>query len=143
MKKLTALVASALLTVSLQASSTEAAAEETLDDMPSKTGFLMSRTCVEEGRFADCRLETAFCGHTGCFKDWQPGDKVTGEIVLYVHDDGKAYTLDTSKLHMHELDEGIMRNEVEIVGPMKGDTIVAHKFTPPPPPKKSFFKGCL
>lgn len=143
MKTLTAIVASVALALSLHASSGEATPAETLDDMPSKTGFLTTKACVAEGRFTDCRLETAFCGYTGCFKEWEVGDKITGEIVLFVHDDGKAYDLDMTKLSKHELDEGINRNEVEIVGEISDGKIIAHKFTPPPPPKKSFFKGCL
>ena len=111
-----------------------------------KQGFLGAKSCVEKGIFADCALESYDCGTEGCFRKKEVGTKATKvELVLFVHDDGKYYKLDTSKVHMSEMDEGLSRNMVTISGEYdkRANTIVVREFKAPPPPKKSFFKGCL
>lgn len=111
-----------------------------------KKGFLATKWCVKNDMFADCRLETYHCGYEGCYKDWLPGDKNRGEIVLYVHDEGKIYNIKLSGVHMSELlDKAANRNEVTLIGNLSKDkkTIIVKDFKAPPPPKKSFFKGCL
>ncbi len=113
------------------------------EDMVTKKGFLTTKWCAENGYFADCRLETVVCGKGGCFRNWNFGDKMEEELVLYVHDELKTYQIKLDKIPRHELDEAINRNEVSFSGEIKGDTIIAHEFEAPPPPKKSFFKGCL
>ncbi len=140
MKAFSHILLAAFLALSLNASEK---ADEEMEDLPSKTGFLSTKWCVDGGYFSDCRLESFLCGEGGCYKKWNPGDEETAELVLFVHDEGKAYKLDISKLPRHELDEGVARNEVEIIGEIKDGTIIAHEFKAPPPPKKSFFKGCL
>ncbi len=110
-----------------------------------KKGFLTTKWCAENDMFKDCRLETAVCGYGGCFKNWEFGDPIKEELVLYVHDDGKYYRVSLDKISRSELDEAINRNEVTIIGSFdeKENTIHAIEFKAPPPPKKSFFKGCL
>ncbi len=135
MKKVLLAALMALLSTTLFASSEEI----------EKKGFLTTKWCAENDMFKDCRLETAVCGYAGCFKDWEFGDPIKEELVLYVHDDGKYYRVTLDKIHRSELDEAINRNEVTIIGSYdeKGDIIHAREFKAPPPPKKSFFKGCL
>ncbi|WP_024955004.1 hypothetical protein [Sulfurospirillum arcachonense] len=109
----------------------------------SKKGFLTSKWCANSGLFTDCRLESSVCGEGDCFKKWDFGDKVIDELVLFVHDEGKYYDIKLDGLQRYKLDVAINRNEVEIIGKLDGDTILATDFKSPPPPKKSFFKGCL
>ena len=112
----------------------------------SKQGFMASKACIEKGIFADCALESYACGSEGCFRNMEVGTKAPKvKLVLFVHDDGKYYNLDTSKIHMSEMDEGFARNMVTITGEYdkRANKIVVREFKAPPPPKKSFFKGCL
>lgn len=129
MKKMALLMA--LLAVSLCAESIE------------KKGFLTSKWCAQNGYFSDCRLESMVCGSGECFKSWEFGDKVTDELVLFVHNEQKSYAIDYSSIPRYKLDEPMNMNEVTITGELRGDTIVASGFKAPPPPQKSFFKGCL
>jgi hypothetical protein len=113
-----------------------------------KTGFLTTKWCVEQGLFKDCRLETIVCGEEGCNRTWNFGDKEKMNLVLYVHNEGKAYDihLNHDKLHpAHLIEEGINRNEVTMKGKVDENSnfIYADGYDAPPPPKKSFFKGCL
>lgn len=108
-----------------------------------KKGFLTSKWCAQNGYFSDCRLESLACGSGECFKSWEFGDKVTDELVLFVHNEQKSYAIDYSAIPRYKLDEPMNMNEVTISGELKGDTIVASGFKAPPPPQKSFFKGCL
>jgi hypothetical protein len=110
-----------------------------------KKGFLTSEWCVKNDLFKDCRLESYACGSEGCFAHWNFGDKVTGKMVLYVHDEGTYYNIDLGKIKAHELDEAKNANEVTFTGEYdpQTNTIHATEFKAPPPPKKSFFKGCL
>ena len=129
MKKIALLMA--LLAISVCAESIE------------KKGFLTSKWCAQNGYFSDCRLESMVCGSGECFKRWEFGDKVTDELVLFVHNEQKSYAIDYSSIPRYKLDEPMNMNEVTITGELRGDTIVASGFKAPPPPQKSFFKGCL
>lgn len=116
-----------------------------------KEGFLTTKWCAERGMFADCKTESVFCGYEGCYKDVEfKVDVDVKNIVLYVHDEGKYYHTkyphgkDGHGIHMgHFLESSMNRNEVTLIGKIKGDVIEVHDFKSPPPPKKSFFKGCL
>ncbi|WP_353661617.1 hypothetical protein [Hydrogenimonas sp. SS33] len=110
-----------------------------------KKGFLASEWCVKHDMFKDCRLESYACGSEGCFAHWKFGDRVTGKLVLFVHDEGKYYYVDLGKIEPSELDEAKNANEVTFTGHYdpRTNTIHATEFKAPPPPKKSFFKGCL
>lgn len=108
-----------------------------------KTGFLTSKWCAQNGYFSDCRLESLVCGYGECFKEWTFDQKIKDEIVLFVHDENKAYAIDYSAIPRYLLDEPMNRNSVSISGEVKGDTLVLKTFKAPPPPVKSFFKGCL
>ncbi|AOO66727.1 hypothetical protein [Sulfurospirillum halorespirans] len=129
MKKMTLLLV--LLAVSVCAESIE------------KKGFLTSKWCAQNGYFSDCRLESFVCGSGECFKSWEFGDNVTDELVLFVHNEQKIYTIDYSTISRYKLDEPMNRSDVTIMGELRGDTIIASGFKAPPPPQKSFFKGCL
>ncbi len=110
-----------------------------------KQGFLTIASCAAQGAFTDCYLENYACGSDGCFRTTEPGVQEDVQIVLYSHKDGITYKLDVSGIPASEIDEGINRNDVTIIGDYdpSTNTIVAHEFKAPPPPKKSFFKGCL
>ncbi|MDD3343940.1 MAG: hypothetical protein PHR87_10230 [Sulfurospirillaceae bacterium] len=108
-----------------------------------KKGFLTTKWCAERGYFSDCRLESTVCGSGDCFKTWEFGDPIKEELVLFVHDEGKIYLIDYSKIERYKLDEPMNVNGVTIVGQLKGDTIIASGYKAPPPATKSFFKGCL
>lgn len=133
MKKI-AMIASALL---VSAFASEGSFE--------KSGFLATAECIKTGDFTNCKLENYACGSDGCFRTTESGiDKMT-PLVLYSHDDGITYKLDTTNIPRHEMDEGVNRNAVSVTGEYDASTqtIVVQEFKAPPPPKKSFFKGCL
>lgn len=79
------------------------------------------------------------------FQKINPGESTNAPIALFVHATGKTYTIDTAKLKLSELREGMNKNGVVVVGTLDEatNTIKATEFKAPPPPKKSFFKGCL
>lgn len=107
-------------------------------------GFFTSSWCVERGKFADCPLETILCGYENCHRDWNFGDKENQKLVIFNHDEGKAYPLDFTHLKKkHEIDHAINRNLVIVHGEFKSGKIMVKEIVSPPPPKKSFFKGCL
>ena len=110
-----------------------------------KQGFLTIESCAAQGAFQDCYLENYICGTDGCYKKTEPGVLKDVNIVLYSHKDGITYKLDTSKIRAQDIDSGINRNDVTIIGDYDSSThtIYATEFKSPPPPKKSFFKGCL
>ncbi len=108
-----------------------------------KKGFLTSQWCAENGYFSDCRLESLVCGSGDCYKSWNFGDTMSDELVLFVHNEQKIYHIDYHAIPRYQLDEPMNRNDVTIIGDIKGDTIVATSFKAPPPAQKSFFKGCL
>ncbi len=93
-----------------------------------KKGFLATEECIKKGLFKDCRLDTT----------------VNSPFALYVHSEGVMYRIDPVDVPLHELDEGIGRNNVTIIGTLeKGNVIKATGYKAPPPEGKSFFKGCL
>jgi len=108
-------------------------------------GFLATPACVAQGSFSECYLENYACGTDDCFKKIEPGESTKPKLALFQHNTGKTYSIDTSKLKVSELGEGMNKNGVIIVGILdeKTNTINATEFKAPPPPKKSFFKGCL
>jgi hypothetical protein len=109
-------------------------------------GLLTTPACAAQGAFADCYLENYVCGSDGCFRTTEAG-VVTKEAkyALYQHNTGKVYTIDTSKLKLSDMRDGINKNGVVVLGTLDvaTNTINATEFKSPPPPKKSFFKGCL
>ncbi len=127
--------------------------ESVSEAVPEKTkevameGFMTTEWCAEQGMFRDCRMESIVCGEGGCYKHWEVGDKEKMNLVLYVHNDMKAYKIKPSKeFNIAEfLETSINRNAVTIKGSYDeaSNTIYATSFEAPPPPKKSFFKGCL
>ncbi len=110
-----------------------------------KEGFLTTQACAEQGTFKDCYMENYVCGSDGCFRTTEAGVDKKTPLVLYSHDDGMIYKLDTSNVPREQFDVGISRNGVAVIGEYDSSshTIVVHEFKAPPPPKKSFFKGCL
>jgi len=108
-------------------------------------GLLTTPGCAAQGAFADCYLENYTCGSDGCFKKTDPGVHTKPPLALFQHNTGKTYTIDTAKLKLSELGEGMNKNGVIVVGTLDTatNTIKATEFKAPPPPKKSFFKGCL
>jgi hypothetical protein len=108
-------------------------------------GLLTTPTCAAEGSFSSCYLENYSCGSDGCFKNIQPGETTHPKLALFQHNTGKVYNVDTTKLKVSELGEGMNKNGVVISGTLDEatNTILATEFKAPPPPKKSFFKGCL
>ena len=104
-------------------------------------GLLTTPGCAAQGAFADCYLENYVCGSDGCFRTTEAG----AAYALYQHNTGKVYTIDTSKLKMAEMRDGMNKNGVIVIGTLDvaTNTIKATEFKSPPPPKKSFFKGCL
>ncbi len=110
-----------------------------------KQGFLTIDSCAASGAFTDCYLENYICGSDGCFKEFEPGVFGDVQIVLYLHKEGHTYNIETSGVPAQDVDMGINRNEVTVIGEYdkETNTIYASEFQAPPPPKKSFFKGCL
>jgi len=110
-----------------------------------KEGFLTTESCAKAGAFRDCHMENYACGSDGCFEKTEVGVDNKTPLVLFSHDDGIIYKLDTAAVSRAEFDEGVSRNAVTIVGEFdaSSNTIHVQEFKAPPPPKKSFFKGCL
>ena len=108
-------------------------------------GLLTTPACAAQGAFADCYLENYSCGSDDCFKKITPGETTSPKLALFQHGTGKVYLVDTSKLKVSELGEGMNKNGVVISGILdkNTNTIAATEFKAPPPPTKSFFKGCL
>jgi hypothetical protein len=112
-----------------------------------KEGFLTTKWCANNGMFTNCRLETVFCGYEGCLKEMKEfKTDINGELVLYVHSEGKSYDLKfppTIKMYQ-VLKEALNKNEVTLTGQLdpKG-VLMVEEYEAPPPPKKEFFKGCL
>jgi hypothetical protein len=93
-----------------------------------KKGFLATEECIKKGQFKDCKLDTT----------------VNSPFALYVHSEGIMYKLEPSSVSLHELDEGIGKNNVTVIGTLeKGNLIKMRAYKSPPPEGKSFFKGCL
>jgi hypothetical protein len=117
------------------------------EELFEKQGFLTTKWCADQGLFMDCRLESVVCGEGGCFRNWEFGDAMRTELVVYVHADLQYYKISpVASLSMAEvIEKGINKDQVTIIGTydQKNNTIIASEFKAPPPPKKSFFKGCL
>ncbi len=93
-----------------------------------KKGFLATEECIKKGMFKDCKLDTT----------------VNSPIALYVHSEGMMYKLEPAEVSLHELDEGLNKNNVTVIGTLeKGNVIKIRSYKAPPPEGKSFFKGCL
>ncbi|MDY0116473.1 MAG: hypothetical protein RBR59_02725 [Sulfurimonadaceae bacterium] len=110
-----------------------------------KMGFLTVDSCAAQGAFLDCYLENYMCGTDGCFLENDAGVFTKVQLVLYSHEDGVSYNVDTRNIDMRHIDKGINRNDVTLIGDFNAatNTIIVKEFKAPPPPKKSFFKGCL
>jgi hypothetical protein len=110
-----------------------------------KVGFLTVEDCALKGTFTSCYSEAYVCGFEGCFKENDGGEMKPVQVVLFVHDEGKYYKVQLDGVKQYQLDEGIGRNIVTIIGQYDEatNTILASDYKAPPPPKKSFFKGCL
>ncbi len=109
-------------------------------------GLLTTPGCAAQGAFADCYLENYVCGSDGCFRKSDAGVVTKdAKYSLFQHNTGKVYTIDTSKLKLSDMRDGMNKNGVIVVGTLDEatGTIRATEFKSPPPPKKSFFKGCL
>ncbi len=108
-------------------------------------GLLTTPGCAAQGAFADCYLENYACGSDGCNKNIEPGQSTNPKLALFQHSTGKTFLIDTTKLKVSELGEGMNKNGVKIIGTYDAstNTIAATEFKAPPPPTKSFFKGCL
>ncbi len=106
---------------------------------------MTTQNCAEQGAFTDCYLENYVCGADFCNLKTEPGVDNKTQLVLFSHNDGEIYKLDTAAVPRSVFDAGVNRNDVTIVGeydPAK-KVILVQEFKAPPPPKKSFFKGCL
>jgi hypothetical protein len=120
--------------------------EEDEEELFEKVGFLTTEDCALKGTFTSCYAESYVCNFEWCYKENEPGTFKPVQIVLFVHDDAKYYKVELSdSVKRYELDEGLGRNEVTIIGQYNEEenVIIASEFKAPPPPKKSFFKGCL
>ncbi len=105
-----------------------------------RQGFLTTKWCAEQGLFIDCRMESIVCGKGGCFQNWEFGDKMVAQLVIYVHDDLQYYNIKPAKdFGMAELIRtSINRNLVTIKGKydVKTNTITAFEFKAPSSPEK-------
>jgi uncharacterized ParB-like nuclease family protein len=110
-----------------------------------KVGFLTVEDCALKGTFTSCYSEAYVCGFEGCFEENQAGEINPVQVVLFVHDEGKYYKVQLDGVKPYQLDEGIGRNTVTVIGQYDEatNTIYASDYKAPPPPTKSFFKGCL
>ena len=81
-------------------------------------GFLTTKKCAESGIFKDCYLENYSCGSDECFKEAQivGRDSAPKDIVLYVHNEGKIYTIESSNIKPSLIDRAIYRNRVIVRG---------------------------
>lgn len=120
--------------------------EDDEEELFEKVGFLTTEDCALKGSFSSCYTESYVCGFEGCYKENEPGTVKPVQLVLFVHNDGKYYKVELAdNLKKYQLDAGIGRNEVTIIGQYdeEDNIIYASDFKAPPPPKASFFKGCL
>lgn len=116
------------------------------EELFEKVGFLTTEDCALKGSFTSCYAESYVCGFEGCYRENEPGVIKPVQFVLFVHDDAKYYKVQlTENLKQYQLDTGVGRNEVTIIGEYDEaeNVIYASDFKAPPPPKASFFKGCL
>lgn len=119
-----------VLSTSLLAAATAPKEAEDIQPMAGeveKKGVLATEECIKKGQFKDCRLDTT----------------ANSPLALYVHSEGAMYKLETSDVALRELDGGIGKNNVTVIGTLKGNVIKIRGYKAPPPEAKSFFKGCL
>jgi len=97
-----------------------------------KKGFLTTKWCADRGLFVDCRLETLACQSGECFREWQYGEAISTQLVLYVHDELQYYYIKPSKkFRFSKLIESAMsRDGVTIIGKYvpKSATIIVNDF---------------
>jgi len=93
-----------------------------------KKGVLATEECIKKGMFKDCKLDTT----------------ETSPLALYVHSEGAMYKIVPNGVALRDLDGGIGKNNVTVIGTLeKGNVIKIRGYKAPPPEAKSFFKGCL
>ncbi len=95
-----------------------------------KEGFLTSKECMQQGVFKDCQLESYS----------------RSDMVLYVHDENRAYTINMNNdITLSTYEHAINRNGVKYFGTIDDQAGVIHVagLSVPPKPKTTFFKGCL
>ncbi|MCI4399747.1 MAG: hypothetical protein JHC37_04195 [Campylobacteraceae bacterium] len=118
----------ALVTATCSFASAEAKEVKAAAGEVEKKGVLATEWCIKKGYFKDCRLDST----------------VDSPLALFVHSEGVTYKLDTAGVALHELDEGIGRNNVTVIGTLEKDNVIkVRAYKAPPPEGKSFFKGCL
>lgn len=98
-----------------------------------KQGFLTTKWCADRGLFVDCKLETLVCQKGKCFREWQYGQSMHTQLVLYVHSDLKYYYLKPSKKFRFSklIEQGMSSGAVTIIGRYvpKSDTIIVYDFS--------------
>ena len=95
-----------------------------------KEGFLTSKECVEKGLFRDCNLDSYS----------------RSDMVLYVHDENKIYTMAMNNdLKIATYENAININSVKFFGKVDSNKniITVAGLSVPPAPKKTKFKGCM
>ena len=93
-----------------------------------KKGVLVTEECVKKGEFKDCKLDSV----------------ERSPLALFVHSEGLSYRLEPNGVHLRDLDSGIGKNNVTVIGSLeKNNVIKIRGYKAPPPEAKSFFKGCL
>lgn len=82
----------------------------------SKIGFLTAKSCALKKQFMNCKLENFVCSYEGCYKDFEVGDRLPVEFVLYVHKEQKSYNLDLRQIKPAWLDKFINQRNVFVFG---------------------------
>jgi len=108
----------ALLILILTSLNTFINAEEPFE----KIGFFTNADCAKKGNFRDCYLESYSCGYEGCFKETLPTDLVEDNFVLFVHDEGKNYSVDVNLINRSEIDKVISKNNIKLIGEYNSST---------------------
>ncbi|MGE4398043.1 MAG: hypothetical protein AB7D29_00865 [Campylobacterales bacterium] len=119
-----------LISSSVFAATTAAEAEDIkpMAGEVEKKGVLATEECIKKGQFKDCKLDTT----------------VNSPLALFVHSEGVTYKLDTANVALRDMDGGIGKNNVTIIGTLGKDNVIKMRgYKAPPPEAKSFFKGCL
>jgi len=99
----------------------------------SKTGFFTNSDCAQKGNFKDCYLESYSCGYENCFKDYEPTRRANENFILYVHNEGKYYRVNTDEVRRSSLDEIINKNSITLIGDynISTNTIQVYKIKSP------------
>jgi len=95
-----------------------------------KTGFFTNSDCAKKTNFKDCSLDSYSCGYEGCFKEYEPTKRVNENFILYVHNEGKYYEVNTSAIRRSLLDKIINKNEITLYGEynVTNNIIILHDF---------------